>query len=205
MKRTSTATSDPGHGHRSRRGSLGDIWPVVAFAASLALGAQFAVDVGVGPVPITLQTLALCVGAALLDPLRSALGVSVYLLAGAAGLPMFADGTAGWSVLAGRTGGFLLGFLLVAPAIAWLVRSWRGDAAASQRLLLRLLLLFVVAHLLVLLVGGLRLGAEIGHEAAVQHGVLPFLPGGVVKSLAAAVAVDVISRLRRRSGNGSLT
>ena len=65
-------------------------------------------------VPLTLQTFAVTLGGFLLGPVYGTLAAGVYLLLGAAGLPVFSGFTGGIGRFAGPTGGFLLGFLLLA-------------------------------------------------------------------------------------------
>ena len=73
-------------------------------------------------VPLTLQTFAVALGGFLLGPVYGTLAAGVYLLLGAAGLPVFSSFTGGIGRFAGPTGGFLLGFLLLATGCG-LVRS----------------------------------------------------------------------------------
>lgn len=64
-------------------------------------------------VPLTLHTLVIFSIAAMLHWRLACLGVAMYLLAGALGLPVFAGYQSGWEKLVGSTAGFLWGFLLV--------------------------------------------------------------------------------------------
>lgn len=70
------------------------------------------VTIPVGPVPFTLQTMALVL-VVLTLPARSAMiSVACYVLLGACGLPVFSGMRGGIGVLAGPTGGFIIGFVL---------------------------------------------------------------------------------------------
>lgn len=64
------------------------------------------------PVPFTLQTFAVFCVLELLGGRRGTISVLVYLLLGAAGLPVFSGFRGGLGALLGATGGYLLGFLL---------------------------------------------------------------------------------------------
>ncbi|RMG75307.1 MAG: biotin transporter BioY [Bacteroidetes bacterium] len=95
---------------------------------------------------ITLQTLVLLVQAQLLGSWRGALVALLYLVAGALGLPVFAEGATGWAHLWGETGGFLWGFV----GGAWLAgRLARGE----RHRLLRLLSGQALGHAFILLAG----------------------------------------------------
>ena len=99
---------------------------VLAAAAALAVAAR--IQIPFWPVPMTAQTLAVLLGGALLGPRRGTAAVATYLLAGAAGLPVFAQNL-GPAALVGPTGGYLLGFLPaaylagLAAQRGWM-RSW---------------------------------------------------------------------------------
>jgi biotin transport system substrate-specific component len=142
------------------------------------------------PVPVTLQTLAVLAAGILLGPRQGVLAVAAYLLAGALGLPLFAGGAAGPAVLLGPTGGFLFGFL---PA-ALVAASWSRRPA--PRHLGGQWLGMLVAHLIILSCGWLRLALEIGALPALEKGVLPFLLGAWVKSLLAAILAVAVRRRR---------
>jgi biotin transport system substrate-specific component len=71
------------------------------------------------PVPMTLQTLALFVIAALAGPRMTLEVVLVWLLAAAIGLPLLAGFRGGIEAFTGPSAGFLLAFLVVAPVVAW--------------------------------------------------------------------------------------
>ncbi len=82
-------------------------------------------------VPFTLQTFAVFLILCLLGAKRASLAIAVYIMLGAAGLPVFSGFGGGIGYLLGTTGGYILGFLLMGPIYALFVRS--GRAALSQR------------------------------------------------------------------------
>lgn len=114
--------------------------------AVLALALIAPINFKLGPVPITLQTLVVLTIAGLLTPRWSWLPISVYLLLGAFGLPVFGAHTAGWEKLVGPTAGFLWSFLPASVLFSML-------SAAQGRSYYFLLLAAFGAHLLILLVG----------------------------------------------------
>jgi len=80
-----------------------------------ALTAAFAqVSIPLGPVPLTLQTAGVFLAGLLLGPVWGALALVLYLLVGIAGAPVFSGFGAGFGVVAGPTGGFLVGFPVAA-------------------------------------------------------------------------------------------
>ncbi len=160
-------------------------------AAMLAASAWLVIPVQ--PVPITLQVFFVILAALLLPPVGAFAAVGVYLGLGAIGIPVFAGGTGGLGVLAGPTGGYLIGFLLAATAGAAVREALNhfelnpvvSDIAAAA---------LVVS--LVYAVGPLQLAA-VAHLTASQSlaaGVLPFIAADFAK---AAVAVGVAASVRR--------
>ena len=78
-------------------------------AAIIALCAW--ITVPVGAIPVTLQTLAVCLIAGLFGAKRGTAAVLVYILIGAVGVPVFSGFKGGIGVLAGATGGYIIGFI----------------------------------------------------------------------------------------------
>ena len=70
-------------------------------------------SVPIGAIPISLTNLVICFSAWLLGPKFGTLSVAVYLALGAVGLPVFSGYGAGLAKLAGPTGGYLVGYLLL--------------------------------------------------------------------------------------------
>ena len=81
--------------------------------AVVAVCSQITIPLPSG-VPVTLQTLAVALCGYLLGPLDGVLTLAVYLALGLMGVPVFSAFGAGFGILLGRTGGFLLGFLPMA-------------------------------------------------------------------------------------------
>src|SRR5689334_13539901 len=89
---------------------------IQVFAASclLALASQVAFFLPYTPIFVSMQTAALFLIGATLGPVKGAAAVLLYLLEGAAGLPVFALGQSGIGVFLSPLGGYLAGFL---PAV----------------------------------------------------------------------------------------
>ena len=152
---------------------------VLAFALAITFGAQVAVPLPVTPVPITIQTLFVVLAGVALGPRLGALAAATYVLLGAAGAPVFANGGAGLPWLLGPTGGYLL----AAPAAA-MVAGWvAGPGRSGWRSLLGLSL-----GVLTMYAGGVaQLSLLTGEPLAalLALGVLPFVAGDAAKVLLA--------------------
>ncbi len=162
------------------------IGSVLGFAALVAASQ---IEVPFYPVPMTLQTLAV-IGVGLTLGLRGALlAVSAFLLAGFAGLPLFAGGAGGPAVLIGPTGGYLIGFLVSAGFCGWAKdRGW-------TRSLLGSLAVALLGACLVYPTGLLQLGALMGFDKPIlAWGLYPFILGDLVKAAIAGLALVAARR-----------
>lgn len=100
------------------------------FSALTAVLAQ--VQIPLGPVPFSMSVFAVLLSGALLPARWAAAGQFAYIALGCAGLPVFAGFSAGFGVLAGPTGGFIIGYLPLAvlPALRVFRRGgWRRSLA----------------------------------------------------------------------------
>lgn len=97
----------------------------LAAAAIGLLSASAWLSVPFFPVPLTMQTLAVLLVGGLLGPKLGASSVAGYIALGAAGAPVFHNGLGGPAVLAGPTGGYLVGFI-AAAFLMGLAAKWAG-------------------------------------------------------------------------------
>jgi len=170
----------------------GLMWDALRIAAAnllLVLCARVAIPLPWTPVPITGQTFGVMLIAVLLGPTRAAVAISLYLLEGFAGLPVFQPfGPPGPARFIGPTAGYLLAYPFAAAVSGWLVAK-RVFGNAYARVLP--LVASLVCGESVVFLGGctwLAVGMHLGWGAAFASGVAPFLPGDAVK-IAAVVAV----------------
>ena len=157
-----------------------------ACAALLAVSAW--VTVPLGPVPFTLQTLALAFVVVAMPGRVSVLAVACYVLLGGAGVPLFSGMRGGLGVLFGPTGGFILGFLLSAVVAARL-RRVMGEGVVRDVLTAALAILcsHAVGVLWLATVGGY------GIATAFAVGSAPFL---VLDAIKAAGGVALAKAVR---------
>ncbi|MHB1477377.1 MAG: biotin transporter BioY [Coriobacteriia bacterium] len=167
-----------------------------ALVAAL-ISASALVTVPIGPVPVTLQILAVAVTVLLLSPRESLAALVTYVGLGAIGLPVFSGGSGGFGVLLGPTGGFLLGFVLGAP-LGSFVRMRLDSSHPLAADLAGLIALVAVSYAAGLAQFVAVTGMTVAEALAVA--VAPFLAPDVIK---AAVAVAV-ARAVRRAGFGAL-
>ena len=68
-------------------------------------------------IPITLQTLGVCLVCGLFGAKRGVLSTIIYLILGTVGIPVFAQFTCGLGIITGPSGGYLIGFILTAVIV----------------------------------------------------------------------------------------
>ncbi|MFT0891342.1 biotin transporter BioY [Pseudochelatococcus sp. G4_1912] len=158
----------------------------VVFGSALLAVSSYIV-VPTFPVPVTMQTFAITLISALYGWRLGASTIVVWLLLGAIGLPVFANGAFGLAYIAGPTGGYLLAFPVAAALMGYLAeRGWNGQhpwlAFAAA----------MIAEVVCLTIGALWLSTLIGFEKALLVGVLPFLTGSMLKAGLTAATLAVI-------------
>lgn len=164
-----------------------DVLLVLLGSAIVALGAQVAVYLPFTPVPISGQTFAVLLVGAALGSRRGAASLLTYVAQGAMGLPVFAGGTAGLAVLMGPRGGYLLGMIVAAYLVGWLVeRGW-------DRHVLRAGAAMLAGNAAIYLIGLPWLALFVGGQmsAALNLGLYPFLVGDGIKLLLAAAGLPL--------------
>ncbi len=167
------------------------LFGAVLFAGLTFVGAS--IRIPLQPVPITLQTLFVLLAGAIIGPRAGSLGQGLYVGVGALGLPVFAGSVGGWAVVAGPTGGYLLGFLVAPLLVGSLIG--RRDSLWWQPLV------FWLGSLTILGLGILHLTVFYTHDLmqSLNVGYYPFVAGDLLKILAATSIYSSYKALRRSS------
>ena len=161
-----------------RRNLLLDVALIVGYAALTGLSAQIAVYINPA-VPITGQTFAVLLSGAVLGSKRGTASMLVYLGAGIVGLPVFAPEGA----IAGASRGYLIGFVLAAAIVGYLVeRGWGRNP-------LKLLAAMFMGEVAIYAVGLPWLALYVPGNKVLEWGLTPFIPGDAIKMVMAALAV----------------
>lgn len=170
---------------------------VVGGAALTGLAAQIAIPVAGSPVPVTMQTFAaLTVGAAL-GWQRAALAMVLYMGAGMAGMPWFAQGTSGGLAL--PSFGYIIGFLLAATMIGALARRGadRSPWQTAGAMLLGNAVIYAVG------VPYLAVALGVSLPEALALGLTPYLLGDALKIALAAGLLPLTWKLMDRLHRGA--
>jgi biotin transport system substrate-specific component len=161
-----------------------DLSRIAIFAAIIAaLTFPGAIPMGTG-VPITLQTLGVMLAGVVLGGYRGALAVALYVVLGLVGLPIFAEHSSGFAVLAGPSAGFLLGFIPGALVTGLIARVNSGKFS-----ILRTVLGSIIGGIAVVYAIGIPVMAaslKVDLLTATSY-VSPFLTGDFIKVALTAI------------------
>jgi len=173
--------------------SVGTVGAILFGMCLLTLSAK--IQVPFWPVPMTMQTLVVLVLAMAYGARLGAGTVLAYLMAGAAGMPVFAgtpEKGLGLAYMMGPTGGFLVGFLIAAWFVGSLAeRGW-------DRSFLKCAVAMVAGNVVLLLSGLVWLSVLFGTTKAIEVGLLPFLASTALKTTLGAFLMPVVWRIAGR-------
>lgn len=171
-----------------------ELTTMALLAALLCVSSYISIRLPFSAVPITAQTVIINLAALLLKPRKALLTVVIWALLGIVGVPVFSGGTAGFGVLAGPTGGYIIGYIvsafLVSLACGQKNKVWRNLVSAIG-------IGIPVIYLL-----GTPWMAHVAHldaKAALAAGVLPFIPGDIIKCILAAYLARALFRVVNRN------
>lgn len=151
---------------------------IVLCSFLIALCAQIRIPLFFTPVPLTLQTLAVMAVGCMLGSRQGAMCVVLYVLEAMVGLPVLPGGRSEMMVLFSALGGYYVGFILLAFIAGWL---------AERKTKLPTILIvggLLAACAVQLLMGAVWLGGFIGFSQGLFLGIVPFIPGEVLKVVA---------------------
>ena len=141
-------------------------------------------------VPVTLQVLGVFLAGIFLGPVWGFLALSLYLVAGAAGAPIFSQGAGGPGIFLGPTGGYLLSYPLAAAVVGLFVHGPRELTDPTDVPVARLVGAMIAGTVIVYAFGtvGYAIVQEVTLQRAIVAAALVFLPAEALK-MAAAVGV----------------
>lgn len=164
-------------------------------AAVLCIMGPLSLPVPISPVPVSMGTFAVYLTVYILGMKKGLISILIYLLLGLAGLPVFTGFSGGPAKVFGPTGGYLVGYLFMGMLIGFVTDRWRRDYMA--------IFLGMLAGTAVLyLFGTIWLAQQAGMSfgTALAAGVLPFIPGDMVKILLAILTGEQVRRRLWRAG-----
>jgi biotin transport system substrate-specific component len=172
---------------------------VLAFSMAALTGilAQTRVYLPWTPVPITGQTFAALMAGILLGKNWGGISQAIYVVLGVAGIPWFAGASGSYTALIGPSGGYLIGFVFAALFVGHFT-----DKYVKARSFWALLLIMSFANFVLIYIPGLlQLGIWFKLTKGtmptlwqlLSMGVIPFIPGCLIKIIAAATIAKGIT------------
>ncbi|MBQ7677928.1 MAG: biotin transporter BioY [Lachnospiraceae bacterium] len=150
--------------------------------------------VPIGPVPVSLSTLAIFLCVYVLGTRDAVFAVGLYILLGLFGLPVFSGFAGGFAKVFGPTGGYIVGYLFLAVISGWFI-----DRFPAKRIYLHLVgMLLGEAVLYVFGTAWFMLLMQMPLKEALLLCVVPFIPFDLVKmGLATALGIGVRTALTK--------
>lgn len=168
---------------------------IALMAAVTCVLAPLSISIPFSPVPISLTNLVVYFSIYILGMKRGTLSYLVYLLIGLVGIPVFSGFTGGPAKLLGPTGGYLIGFIFMAMICGYFIDKWSNKWYLC-------FLGMILGTALCYLFGTVWLAyqAEMSFSAALAAGVIPFVPGDLIKIIIAMLIAPQISTRLRKAG-----
>ncbi len=168
-------------------------------AAVICVLGPISIAIPVSPVPISLASMAVYLAVTVLGMKLGTLSCLIYLLLGLVGIPVFAGGSAGAAKLFGPTGGYLIGYLFLALIAGAFVgrfaeNKWKNIAFAALGMILGTIVLYALGT------AWLAYSAGMDFQAALWAGVIPFIPGDLVKMVVAVLLGSAVRGRLLRAG-----
>lgn len=152
-------------------------------------------SIPIGPIPISLTNLVIYFGLYILGTKKETLSYIAYILIGMVGVPVFSGFTGGPGKLIGPTGGYIIGFIPMAVLAGIGIEKAKGKFLPGM-------LAMAVGSVVYFILGTMWLSyqGQMDFMAALFAGVIPFIPGDLMKMALAAFFGPRIQRQLKRVG-----
>ena len=166
--------------------NIRSITKIAVFSAILSILGP--INVPIGAVPITLTSFVIFILSALLLPHEATLAVLLYIVLGLIGIPVFSGYLAGISILAGPTGGYIIGFLVSSIIISFINKLHKS--------ILKYLISFIIGTIVIYMFGMINLIfiLKMNITSALITGVVPFIMPDILKIIFASVTVHILNK-----------
>lgn len=134
------------------------------------------------PVPISLTNFAIFLAIFILGMKNGTISFIIYLLLGAVGVPVFSSFRGGFQVLAGPTGGYLIGFIFLALIMGFALDHF-------DRKLVPTIIGMIIGMAVCYAFGTVWLAKllSLSFKEGLMMGVIPYLAGDAAKIIIAAI------------------
>lgn len=152
------------------------------FAAIISVASQ--ISIPVQPIPLNAAIFAVLLCGGIMGKKYGTVSVAVYILLGIVGAPVFAGFRGGLSVLAGPTGGYIAGYILIAFVTGAVCEKTRKLKYTVPFMMLAVVLCYAFGTMWFCIATGN------GLVSALSLCVFPFIPGDILKVVLASIVIN---------------
>jgi biotin transport system substrate-specific component len=178
----------------SKRIDTKSITLIGLMAAVTCIMGPLSLSIPVSPVPISLTIFAIYLSVYVLGMKKGTLSTIIYLLIGLIGIPVFSSFSSGPAKLLGPTGGYLIGYIFLALICGFFIDHWNNRLIQFAGLVVGCLVCYIFGT------AWLAYQASMSFNAALAAGVIPFIPGDLVKIVIALIVGPEIRKRLKRAG-----
>lgn len=190
----------------SNKPNIKEMCVIGVMTAVVCVIAPWSLSIPVSPVPISLGSLAIYFALMVLGMKRGTIVTLLYILIGLVGVPVFSGLSGGAGKLLGPTGGYIVGYIFMALICGFFLDKWRTNLNVKEnigRKNLALSVLGMVLGTIVLYAFGtawLAISLNMTFPAALAAGVIPYIPGDIVKLIIAMVVGGQVRKALLKAG-----
>lgn len=163
--------------------------------AVICILGPWALNIPISPVPISLCSMGIYFALYVLGLKLGTISVLLYVLLGAVGVPVFSNFSGGMAKLLGPTGGYIIGYIFLALICGFFIQKYPEKLALH-------ILGFVLGTLVLYAFGTAWLKFQTGmtFPAALMAGVIPYIPGDIVKLIIAIALAIPLRKCLQKAG-----
>lgn len=167
---------------------------IAIMAAITCILGPLSINIPISPVPITLTNLAIYFTVCILGWKLGTISLCIYLLIGMVGLPVFSNFSGGFAKLAGPTGGYLIGFIFLAMIAGYFFDHFDHPALFLVGMILGTAVCYLFGT------AWLCFQAHLTLTEGLWMGVIPYIPGDLVKMLLALFLAPILKKRIQATG-----
>ena len=145
-------------------------------------------SIPIGPVPISLTNLVIYFSLFILGTKKGTISYLIYLLLGLVGLPVFSGFTGGPAKLAGPTGGYIIGFIVMAVIAGLVIDNCHKPLIQLVGMIAGTIVCYLFGTVWFCIV------ADSTFKAALGICVIPFIPADLIKMIIAMIIGPMIKK-----------
>lgn len=161
------------------------------FAGVTSILSQIFIPIPFTTVPLTMQIFAVALSGLILGAKNGFISQLIYILMGAIGMPVFAQMTGGINIIMGPTGGFILGFPIMALVIGYFSRKFKSTIGVIIGMVIGLSIDYLIGTMMFTFI------TKMTFTQGLMACVIPFIPIDLIKiGLATLVGSTISKRVR---------